>query len=141
MNKIPMGSPTSWEWADPPGGGIIEPTSGSTGARNWQSEGPLEVCTIGEDGKSYKVQSLVLGTAELSGSLITITLEMEVDGVVNTVYDQNFNRSAGHDPPGLWIINGTLGIHEALVVKLKSNSSADNGKSVKYDYSLEPAGG
>ncbi|GAH11568.1 unnamed protein product, partial [marine sediment metagenome] len=54
MAKIPVGGPTSWEWADRPG--IIEPTSGNTGARNWQSEGPLEVCTIGADGKSYKVQ-------------------------------------------------------------------------------------
>ncbi|MBA7658255.1 hypothetical protein ES703_66204 [subsurface metagenome] len=139
MSKIPMGSPTSWEWVDCPG--IIEPTSDSTGAKNWESEGPLEVCTIGADGQCYKVQSLVLGTAELSGTVITITLEMKVDGIVNTVYDQSFNRSAGHDPPGLWIINGTLGIHEALVVKLKSNSPGDNGKAVRYDYSLEPAGG
>lgn len=119
--------------------GIIVPTSGDTGVKNWESEGPLEVCTIGADGENYRVQSLVLGTGELSGSLITITLEMEVDGIVDTVYDEEFNRSAGHDPPGLWIINGTLGIHEALVVKLKSNSSDDNGKSVSYDYSLEAA--
>lgn len=121
--------------------GLIDPTSGDTGAKNWQSEGPLEVCTIGADGEYHRVQSLVLGTGELSGSVITVTLEMEVDGVVNTVYDQGFNRSAGGDPPGLWIINGTLGIHEALVVKLKSNDPADNGKVVKYDYSLESAGG
>jgi len=139
MNKIPVGSPPSWEWADCPG--IIEPTSDSTGPKNWEGEGPLEVCTIGADGKCYKVQALVLGTAELSGSVITVTLEMEVDGVVNTVYNQNFNRSAGHDPPGLWIVNGTVGIHEALVVKLKSNDSGDNGKAVRYDYSLESAGG
>ncbi|MBA7586680.1 hypothetical protein ES708_28685 [subsurface metagenome] len=81
----------------------------------------------------------MLGTKELSGSLITITLEMEVDGIVDTVYDQDFDRSAGHVPPGLWIINGTIGIHEALVVKLKSSSSSDNGKAISYDYSLEAA--
>ena len=137
MKKIPMGSPTSWEWADCPG--IIEPTSGNTGAKNWQSEGPLEVCAIGADGKSYKVQSLVLGTAELSGSLITITMEMKVEGIVDTVYDQSFNRSPGHHPPGLWVINGTLGIHNALVVKLKSNDPNDDGKAISYDYSLEAA--
>ena len=139
MNKIPVGSPTSWQWKDYSGGGIIEPTSSNTGARNWQSEGPLEVCTIGEDGKSYKVQSLVLGTGELGGSVITITLEMKVDGIVDTVYDQSFNRSPGHYPPGIWVINGTLGIHEALVVKLKSSDPADNGKAISYDYSLEAA--
>ncbi|GAI87766.1 unnamed protein product, partial [marine sediment metagenome] len=102
MDKIPVGSPTSWQWKDSPG--IIEPTSDSTGPKNWQSEGPLEVCTIGADGASYKVQSLVLGTAELSGSLITITMEMKVEGIVDTVYDQSFNRSPGHHPPGLWVI-------------------------------------
>ena len=139
MNKIPVGSPTSWQWKDYPMGGIIEPTSGSTEPKNWKSEGPLEVCTIGADSKSYRVQSLVLGTAELSGSVITITLEMEVDGIVDIVYDQSFNRSPGHDPPGLWIINGTVGIHEALAVKVKSNNVGDNGKVVRYDYILEPA--
>jgi len=139
MNKVPVGSPTSWEWADCPGGAIIEPTSSSTEPKNWQGEGPLEVCTIGADGKSYKVQSLVLGTAELSGSLITITMEMKVDGIVDIVYNQSFNRSPGHYPPGIWVINGTLGIHEALVIKLKSSSSSDNGKAISYDYSLEAA--
>ncbi|GAI37758.1 unnamed protein product [marine sediment metagenome] len=137
MKKVPVGSPTSWEWADCPG--IIEPTSDSTEPKNWQSGGPLEVCTIGADDKSYKVQSLVLGTAELSGSLITITMEMKVAGIVDTVYDQSFNRAPGHYPPGIWVINGTLGIHEALLVKLKSNDPADNGKAISYDYSLEGA--
>lgn len=138
MKKIPVGSPTSWEWADCPG--IIEPTSDDTGAKNWQSEGPLEVCTIGSDGASYKVQSLVLGTGELSGSLIAITMEMKVKGIVDIVYNQAFNRSPGHYPPGIWIINGTLGIHNALVVRVKSNNPGDDGKVISYDYSLEAAG-
>lgn len=119
--------------------GLIDPTSGNTGAKNWQNEGPLEVCTIGADGEYYRVQSLVLGTSELSGSLITVTLEMKVDGVMNIVYEQVVNRSPGFYPPGLWIIEGTLGIHEALVVKLKSNNPDDNGKVITYDYSLESA--
>ncbi|MBA7579688.1 hypothetical protein ES708_21564 [subsurface metagenome] len=58
---------------------------------------------------------------------------------MDIVYDQSFNRSPGHYPPGIWVINGTLGIHEALVVKLKSNDPADNGKPVRYDYILESA--
>ncbi|MBA7707402.1 hypothetical protein ES703_116274 [subsurface metagenome] len=100
----------------------------------------IEGCTIGEDGKAYRVQSLVLGAGELSGSKVTVALEMKVDGVVNKVYSRSFNRSPGHDPPGLWIINGTVGIHEALVVKVKSNRADDNGKMVRYDCILEPAG-
>ncbi|MBA7568504.1 hypothetical protein ES708_10233 [subsurface metagenome] len=70
-----------------------------------------------------------------------VALEMKVDGVLNRVYEENFNRSPGHDPPGLWIVNGTLGIHEALLVKLKSKDPADDGRPVRYDYILEPAGG
>ncbi len=97
-------------------------------------------CTIGEDGKAYRVQSLVLGAGQLSGSKVTVALEMKVDGVVNKVYGQSFNRSPGHHPPGLWIINEAVGIHEALKVKVKSNDPDDNGKTVRYDYILEPAG-
>lgn len=96
-------------------------------------------CTIGEDGKAYRVQSLILGAGELVGSKVTVALEMKVNGVVNKVYGQSFNRSPGHHPPGLWIINGTVGIHEALKVKVKSNNPDDNGKTVRYDSILEPA--
>ncbi|GAJ21029.1 unnamed protein product, partial [marine sediment metagenome] len=67
-----------------------------------------------------RVQSLILGAGQLIGSKVTVSMEMKVDGVVNKVYDRSFNRSPGHHTPGLWIINGTVGIHEALVVKVKS---------------------
>ena len=45
--------------------------------------------------------------------------------------------SLDSDPDGLWIINGPLGIHEALRVEFYSEDSSDNGKSVGYDYMLE----
>ncbi|MBA7704728.1 hypothetical protein ES703_113546 [subsurface metagenome] len=64
---------------------------------------------------------------------------MKVDGVLNRVYEGEFDRSPGHDPPGLWIVSGTVGIHEALMIKLRSNNPADDGKVIKYDYILEPA--
>jgi len=51
------------------------------------------------------------------------------------VYEQSF--TGGTDPDGLWIINGTVGIHEALRVEVESNNAADNGLAVNYDYMLE----
>ena len=60
---------------------------------------------------------------------------MFVKGAERKVYQQSFN--AVSDPPGLWLVNGTVGIHEALRVTLQSNDAADNGKAVDYDYLLE----
>ncbi|GAJ02544.1 unnamed protein product, partial [marine sediment metagenome] len=97
----------------------------------------IEGCTIGEDGKAYRVQSLVLGAGELTDSKVTVALGMKVDGAVNKVYERSFNRSPGHDPPGLWIINGTVGIHEALAVKVKSNNPDDAGKTVEASLSRD----
>ena len=41
------------------------------------------------------------------------------------------------DPVGLWIVNGTIGIHEVLRVTLQSNAVADDGQPVDYDYLFE----
>jgi hypothetical protein len=58
-----------------------------------------------------------------------------VNGGERKVYEQSFDATA--DPPGLWIVNGTVGIHEVVRVTLESNNAADNGQSVHYDYLLE----
>ena len=62
---------------------------------------------------------------------------------------KNFRHSSGgsdlnqessvtaSDPPGLWLVNGTIGIHQALRVTLESNNIADDGQAVDYDYLLE----
>jgi hypothetical protein len=63
---------------------------------------------------------------------------MFVKGVERKVYQQSFDAAA--DPPGLWIINGTVGMHEALRITLQSDNAADNGKTVDYDYMLEEMG-
>jgi len=60
---------------------------------------------------------------------------MQVKGTERKVYDQTFDATA--DPPGLWIVNGTIGIHEVLRVTLQSNNAADDDKDVDYDYMLE----
>ena len=107
--------------------------TGSTTA-NWQTA-ESDVVTIGAAGVRYKVHSLLLSIHSLAGTTITVRLYMRVNGVERKVYEQSFN--AASDPAGLWVINGTLGIHEALRVTLQSNNAADNGKSVDYDFMLE----
>jgi hypothetical protein len=60
---------------------------------------------------------------------------MQVNGTERKVYEQSFDAAA--ETPGLWIVNGTVGIHGVLRVTLESNDAADNGKPVTYDYMLE----
>lgn len=111
----------------------LAPVTGSTIA-NWQTA-ESNVVTIGASGVRYKVHSLLLSIHNLVGTSITVRLYMRVNGVERRVYEQSFN--AVTDPPGLWVINGTLGIHEALRVTLRSNDAADNGRAVDYDFMLE----
>lgn len=111
----------------------IPPTPGSATA-NWQNA-ETEVVTIGAHDKRYKVQSLLLGIQNLVGNTITVRMYTMVNGVERKVYEQPFDATT--DPPGLWLIDGTVGIHEALRVTLQSNNAADNGQAVDYDYMLE----
>jgi hypothetical protein len=69
------------------------------------------------------------------GTTITVRLYMQVSGAERKVYEQAFNATT--DPPGLWIVNGSVGIHEVLRVTLQSNDANDNGKAVDYDYMTE----
>ena len=109
------------------------PASGSTTA-NWNIA-ESDVASIGTDGTKYKLHSLLISIHNLVGTVITVRMYMQVNGTERRVYQQTFD--AATDPPGLWIINGTLGIHEVLRVTLQSNNAADNGKAVDCDYMLE----
>lgn len=111
----------------------LAPVAGSVTA-NWQTA-ESSVVTIGAAGARYKVHSLLLSIHNLVGTGITVRLYLRINGVERKVYEQSFN--AATDPPGLWVVNGTLGIHEALRVTLQSDDAADNGKSVDYDGMLE----
>ena len=110
----------------------IAPVTGSTTA-DWQTA-ESDVVTVGASGTRYKVHSFLLSIHNLAG-IVTMRMYMAVNSAERKVYEQAFN--AASDPPGLWIINGTLGIHEALRVTLQSNNAADNGQVVDYDYMLE----
>ncbi len=111
----------------------LAPVTGDTTA-NWNAA-ESDVVTIGAHDTRYKVHSLLLSIHNLVGNVITVRMYTAVKGTERKVYEQSFDAAA--DPPGLWIINGTLGIHEALRVTLQSNNAADDGKAVDYDYMLE----
>ena len=109
------------------------PVSGSA-TQNWQTA-ESDVVSIGASDTKYKLHSLLLSIHNLVGTAVTVRLYMRVNGVERKVYEQTFDATS--DPPGLWIVNGTVGIHEVLRVTLQSNDPADDGRSVDYDYMLE----
>ena len=111
----------------------IAPVTGAA-VQNWQTA-EADVVSIGADNTRYKVHSLLLSIHNLVGTTISVRLYMQVNGVERKVYEQSFDATA--DPPGLWIINGTVGIHEVLRVTLQSNNAADNGQAIDYDCMLE----
>jgi hypothetical protein len=118
-----------------------DPVSSSVTA-NWQSgtgssgETGADLVTIGTDEIKYKLHSLVVNISALTaGAVIAIKFFMKVNGVERKVYHQSFTQ--GTDPDGLWLVNGPVGIHQALRVELESDNAADNGQTVDYDYMPE----
>jgi ABC-type transporter Mla subunit MlaD len=117
------------------------PVSGSV-TGNWQSgtatsgETGADVITIGANDTKKKLHSLLLSIHNFtSGGKVTVKLFMQVNGTERKVYQEDFNK--GNDPDGLWVVNGVVGIHEALRVEMQSNRAADNGVALDYDYMLE----
>jgi hypothetical protein len=106
----------------------------SSATQDWQLA-ESDVVSIGANDTKYKLHSLLLSIHNLAGTTVTIRLYMQVNGVERKVYEQSFDATV--DPPGLWIVNGTVGIHEVLRVTLESDNAADNGQAVDYDYMLE----
>jgi|GEM_PF-960457 len=109
------------------------PETGSTTA-DWNTA-EADVASIGTSDTKYKLHSLLLSIHNLVGTVITVRMYMQVNGNERKVYEQAFDATS--DPPGLWIVNGTVGIHEMLRLTLESNNAADNGQAVDYDYMLE----
>ncbi len=106
-----------------------------TATENWNAA-EADIVSIGADNTRNKVHSLVVDISAITAaSVITIRMYMEVNGVERKVYDQDF--TAGTDPDGLWIVNGTVGIHEVLRVTAQSDTPGDDGRAIAYDYMLE----
>ena len=117
------------------------PVSGSV-TGNWNSgtatsgETGADVVTFGASDTRKKLHSLLLNISDFqAGAKVTVKLFMQINGTERKVYEQEFKQ--GNDPDGLWIVNGTVGIHEGLRVEAESNKAADDGVSMDYDYLLE----
>ena len=104
-------------------------TSGLAGA---------DLVTLGAANTPRIVQSLQVNISALTvAAAITVRFYKLVNGTERLVYTQGFVQ--GTDPDGLWIINGSVGIYEALRVELLSNAVGDDGAAVDYDYLMEAA--
>jgi len=110
-----------------------EPVTDSVTA-DWNTA-ESDVVSVGSADTRYKLHSLLVSIHNLAGTVRTVRMYMAVNGNERKVYEQTFNVAA--DPAGLWLVNGTIGIHQVLRVTLESDSAADNGKEVDYDFMLE----
>jgi len=110
----------------------LPPHVGSTPGA-WQTA-EADIVSLGAANVKNKLHSLLLDINALVGT-VTIRMYQQVVGVERRVYQQPFTVAA--DGPGLWIVNGTVGIHEVLRVTAQSDNAADNGQAIGYDYLLE----
>lgn len=102
-------------------------TSGSSGAN---------LLIIGTVNKTKILKSLLVDESRLtSGAIITIRIYTNIFDTERKVYDQDFTQ--GTDPDGIWVVNGDLTINGTTRVELYSNTAADNGMYVDYQYLLE----
>lgn len=102
---------------------------------DWQTA-EADIVSIGANDTRNKLHSLVLDISALTATAtIAIRMYMQVNGVERKVYDEDFVVDT--DPDGLWIVNGTVGIHEVLRVTAQSDNVGDNAKAIGYDYMLE----
>jgi len=98
---------------------------------------------IGAAATRYKLHSLLLDVNALTdGAKIHVKLFMKVNGNERKVYDQEFTvptTAAGETPPpdtlGLWIVNGTVGIHDELRVEVYSDTN--ESVAIAFTYMLE----
>lgn len=110
------------------------PTESST-TKNWNTvvdspdgDGGL-VVSFGVAATKKKVHSLLLDVSALTDTaVIHVKLFIKINGNEKKVYDETF--TIGTDTDGLWIINGTLAIHDILKVAVKSDTS--ESKAIGY---------
>lgn len=95
-----------------------------------------DVISIGANDTKYKLHSLMLDVNALdTGATISVRMYSQINGTERKVYDVDF--TVGTDPDGIWLVDGTVGIHEVLRVTAESSSATDDGATIHYDYMLE----
>jgi len=106
-----------------------------TATENWNAA-EADIVSIGANDTKNKLHSLLVNISALTAAAtITIRMYMQLNGVERKVYDQDFTKDT--DPDGIWVVNGTVGIHEVLRVTAQSDNAGDDGKTIDYDYMLE----
>lgn len=113
-------------------------------AANWNSgvgtsgQAGADLVTIGAPLTPNKLHALIVGIAALAGN-VNIKLFADVNGVDTMIFPPKtttWNIAAG-DSPGVAVVNGTIGLRNALRVEVFSDLPADDAQVVSYDFLLE----
>lgn len=107
----------------------------STTTANWNSA-EANLVQIGADNIKNKLHSLLIDIDNTAGNL-TVKLYMQINGVERELLDYRRIVSKATNGSGIWVITGSLAIHEVLRVSIQSDAVADDAKSIGYDYTLE----
>lgn len=87
------------------------------------------IIDLGVAATRKKLHSLLLDVSALTdGAAIHVKLFIKINGTQRKVYDETFTIAT--DPDGLWVVNGTVGLHDVLSVAVYS----DNDESVAIGY-------
>jgi hypothetical protein len=108
------------------------PVSGSVVA-NWFA-GEQLLCTIGAHNLRKLIHNLSVDIIATGGN-INIRMYMAVNGNVRMIFPPKpvtWNKLT--DSTGVPVINGTYGVHEAVVVTCQSDAPGDNGVAIGFDY-------
>lgn len=103
---------------------------------NWQAA-EQALISIGADNVKYKLHDLKLDINNTAG-VLTIKMYMQIWGVERELQDYRRTVSKGVNGSGIWIVTGTLAIHEVLRITCQSDNAADNGQGISVDYLVEP---
>jgi len=106
-----------------------------TATQNWNAA-EADIASIGTNDTSYKLHSLIVDINALHvGGTVSLRMYSQINGTERKVYDEDFVK--GTDPDGIWLVDGTVGIHEPLRVTAESTAATDDGAVISYDYMLE----
>ena len=120
--ETPVNDSTTADWQS----GLLA-TSGEVGA---------DLVSIGAAGDRKKIHSLLIDIGGLTATAtITLKLFIQINGVEKKVYNDDW--IVGTDPDGIWVIPGSLELHDILRVEVQSDNALDDGKAIPYTYCLE----
>lgn len=109
--------------------------SSGTISANWNSA-EADICSVGTLNTNYKLHSLIIDMYNATSSAtFTVRMYSKVNGTERKVYDVDFTK--GTDPDGIWVVDGTVGIHNVLRITGESSAATDDGIAISYDYMLE----